>query len=246
MERITAIKDRLTLVQSPPQTFSETSGLYECDDCSDSGFEVISGKGARPCGCRLTKIREQRLAKVPPVFAGVNLADIKPMPAKHKSQAEFVPAMLADPSASFYFSGRFGTGKSTFLWALYKHAVEQNRPKVVVCTLSELLNEYKAFIQASIAGTEPKPPRLNADELRQKHTRYAIFLDDLDKAKPTEYAAEQLFEIVNAIYDFRHQVVVTTNLSVGKLVDHFDRADERYGGAIVRRLTYGAKIVEMF
>ena len=74
----------------------------------------------------------------------------------------------------------------------------------------------------------------------------ADIIDDIDKARPTEYAAEQFFEILNAIYEYQHQLVVTTNLRVKELADHFDRADERFGGAIVRRLTENAKIYEMF
>lgn len=209
-------------------------------------MEVVPGKGARMCECRVVKLREQRLAKIPAKFAGIELMNLKPMPNLHPFQSEIVPYMQNNPTKSYFLAGKFGTGKSTLMWALYQHLVTAGVGRIIVCTLSELLNEYKAFIQASISGDQPKYPRLNAEELRQNHTRYAIFFDDVDKAKPTEYAAEQFFEIVNAIYDFQHQVVITTNLGVAKLADHFDRADERFGGAIVRRLVDNARIVEMF
>jgi DNA replication protein DnaC len=158
-----------------------------------------------------------------------------------------VPFIRANPHRSYFLGGTFGTGKSLIMWALYRHAVSTDMPGIVVCTLTELLNEFKAFIQASIERRDDKKyPRIAAETLRQNHTRYAIFLDDIDKAKPTEYAAEQLFELVDAVYAFQHQLVVTTNLSVNRLVKHFERADDRYGGAIVRRITDGAKICEMF
>lgn len=194
----------------------------------------------------MQKVRNQRLSKIPTKFQGVSLADLEPDVNVHPRQLEFVPMLKANPRGSYFLGGRFGTGKSLMMWALYKQAVEDNVQRIVVCTLAELLHEYRAFIQASMDRTEPKYPRLNAEELRQSHTRYSIFLDDVDKAKPSEYAAEQFFELANAIYDYQHQIVLTTNLSVLKLKDHFDRADERYGGAIVRRLVDNAKIVEMF
>ena len=151
----------------------------------------------------------------------------------------------ANPEKSYYLAGRFGCGKTLVLWALYREAVLQDR-RVVACTLTELLNEYRQVIQDSMAGTPTTPPRLCAADLQQTHTRFNIFLDDLDKARPSEYAAEQLFEIVNAIADFQHRLVVTTNLSVAKLKEHFDRADERFGGAIVRRIMENTTRIEMF
>ncbi len=121
-----------------------------------------------------------------------------------------------------------------------------NDKRVVVCTLAELLHEYRTFIQCSINNQELVYPRLSAEDLRQDHTKFSIFLDDVDKAKPTEYAAEQLFELADAIYAFNHQIIVTTNLSLVKLVSHFEKADERYGGAIVRRIVDNSHIFEMF
>lgn len=181
-------------------------------------------------------MKSSRLSKIPPKFADVRLADIRP----RSGQGEIVALAKADPLQSFVLAGKFGTGKSMLMWALYREAVEREVPRLVTCTLAELLNEYRQFINGA------HPPRLNAEELRQTHTRYSIFLDDIDKARPTEYAAEQFFEIVNAIYEYGHQVVTTTNLRIGELVDHFDRADARFGGAIVRRLVDDAKVVEMF
>lgn len=206
-----------------------------CLVCNDTGFELTTN-GAKPCECRLRRVVESRLAKIPPRFSGVRLADIQP----RKGQEDIVRFAQANPQNSFFLAGKFGSGKSMLMWALYREAIERNQPKIVTCTLAELLNEYRAFINGA------PPPRLNATELKQNHTRYSIFFDDIDKAKPTEYAAEQFFEIVNAIYEYGHQIVTTTNLGVAQLVDHFDRADERFGGAIVRRLVDNAKIVELF
>lgn len=131
------------------------------------------------------------------------------------------------------------------MWALYREAVMNDR-KVIACTLTELLDEFKRFIQLSMANQPLVYPRLSAGDLKQNHTTYSIFFDDIDKARPTEYAMEQLFELANAIYDYGHQIVVTTNLSLTKLIEHFERADERFGGAICRRLVNNGMICEMF
>lgn len=208
-------------------------------------MEVVNG-GARFCKCRLAKIRADRLSKIPPKFAQFHLSTLEPDVNIHPAQAELIPFIKANPNHSYLLAGKFGCGKSLMMWLLYRHAIKETSRKVVVCTLAELLQEFRAFIQSSMNNETPKIPRLNAADLKQTEQPYSIFLDDIDKARPTEYAAEQFFEIVNAIYEYRHQLVVTTNLRIRELSDHFDRADERFGGAIVRRLTDNAKIAEMF
>jgi DNA replication protein DnaC len=165
--------------------------------------------------------------------------------ARHPGQAEIVSKIKTNPGGSFFLAGRFGCGKTHMMWALYRDAVMHDR-RTVACALSTLMGEYKRLIELSQAGQTLQYPRIAAETLRQTNTKYSIFLDDLDKARPTEYVTEQVFELIDAAYAYQHQLVVTTNLSVGKLIEHFDRADARFGGAIVRRLVEGATVVEMF
>ncbi len=199
----------------------------------------------KDCVCKLEKLRQKRLEAIPPMFHQVVLAKIQPMAEIHPKQKEFIPAMKANPFGSYFLGGKTGKGKSMLMWALYREAV-MNDKRVVAATLTELLDEYKRFIQLSMANQPLVYPRLSASDLTQNHTKFSIFFDDIDKARPTEYAMEQLFELANAIYNYQHQIVVTTNLSLNKLIEHFERSDERFGGAIVRRLVSNAQICEMF
>lgn len=200
---------------------------------------------SRKCVCVVRRIQAQKLSVIPPAFKLANLDNLEPDAARHPKQPAVIDAMRRSPEASYFLAGRFGTGKTYLMWALYRHAVMAGK-RTVVCTLSELIGEYHRFIQLSKAGQMLQYPRVGAEDLRQQHTRFSIFLDDVDKARPTEYVAEQLFELVDAIYAFGHQIVVTTNLTAAALAQHFERADERYGGAIVRRITEGATSAEMF
>lgn len=231
---------------------SESDPKFDCGICDDRGYEIVKQEfngrmyeAKKDCVCYLEKVRRKRLSVIPPKFANLCLAQIQPDESVHPLQKSFVPVLKTSPSDNFFLAGRFGTGKTLMMWMLYREAV-MNDKRVVACTLTELLNEYKVFIQASISGGELVYPRLSSGDLRQNHTRFSIFLDDIDKAKPTEYVAEQFFELADAIYAFNHQIVITTNLTAVKLIEHFERADERYGGAIVRRLMDNAHRVEMF
>jgi DNA replication protein DnaC len=60
-----------------------------------------------------------------------------------------------------------------------------------------------------------------------------LVLDDLDKARPTEYAAEALFTAVDARADGGGQLLVTTNLNGGELAR---RWPQPYGEALADRL----------
>ena len=225
---------------------------YECEKCKDSGRVYFKEEhfgriyeSQKPWVCVLERIRRKKLATVPPKFQNATIANLQVDITRHPKQAEFVPMVKQNPQGSYFLAGRFGTGKTHLMYALYHEAV-MNDQRTVICTLNELLNEYKLYIQASMNNQEVTPPRLLAGNLRQKHTKYSIFLDDVDKVKPTEFVCQEVFDLVNAIYDYEHQIVLTTNFSLQKLVEHFDRVDEQYGGSIVRRLVENTRICEMF
>lgn len=184
---------------------------------------------------------------MPEEYRSVCIADLEPRTDFHPKQAEYVTLIKSKPLNKFVICGNFGTGKTHFFWALYRAAIDANR-KCYAGTLRSLITEYQTAIEKS-QNQEAYILPVTADDFRQNHTPMSLFLDDIDKARPTEYVAEQLFDIVDAAYSFGHQTVVTTNLSIDGLVTHFGRADKdfgRFGGAIVRRLLDGAEEIEMF
>jgi len=209
-------------------------------------MEVVPGRGARACECLTSSIRQYLLGRIPERFAGCSLAAFEPDARRHPMQAEILEALRANPGANYFLSGSFGTGKTQFLWMLYRQAVEGRERHPLAYTLIGLLNEYRSAFDTAERRTEPARPKLTADVLRNASTKYAVFLDDIDKARPTEYVAEQVFDLLDASDDHGHQLVVTTNLPAVELIDHFERADERYGGAIVRRLLTNSTKFEMF
>lgn len=207
-------------------------------------MEIVPGKGARACECALTKQRNRLIAGIPGKFANVRLQNIKPDLAIHPKQAHVLNTLIQNPEGSYFFSGRPGKGKSMFMWALYRYAVERGTRTVVVCTLSDLLEEYRQVFRSLEAKEMPHIPRLLPENLQTNGRKYAVFLDDIDKANVTDYAAEQVYRLVNAIYEYGHQLVVTTNKSQRELIDQYNRRDESRGEPIVRRMIDGATVVE--
>lgn len=223
----------------------DTGRIYDKETATEGKFAGKIYTVVKDCICKPEMLRNKRLAEIPHRFKSVILREIEPDPEIHPLQEKIIPLMKETPFDNYFLAGETGKGKTMMLWALYREALMADK-KVVACTLTQLLNEYKNFINLSTNKQELVYPRLSAGELRQDHTRYSIFLDDLDKAKPSEYAMEQLFELSNAIYEFGHQIVVTTNLRYETLVKHFEKADERFGATIARRLVADANLCEMF
>lgn len=230
----------LTLVpaSSPVSNPTGSAETKACEKCLDGWIET--GAGLKPCDCRRQKADRKLLARIPPEYRSLSLETIKPDVERHPAQARVIPFLKVNPERSYYFSGRFGCGKTLFGWVLYRSAIEAGRP-VVGMPLPELLDELRDYE----ADREAKPT-LQPKQLMQDETRYLIFLDAIDFARPTGYAAEMLYRIVDAAYTFRHQLIVTSNLNREKLAEHWGSADR--GPAILRRILeiHGGYEEEMF
>jgi len=117
-----------------------------------------------------------------------------------------------------------------FGWLLYREAVEAGRIAVAL-PLSELLAQYRVWEKDS-----DKLASIMPEDLRQNRRRYFLFLDELEKARPSEYAGEMLFRLTDAAYSFGHQLVVTTNATKQGLAEHWSKNGDTYGVSILRRI----------
>lgn len=73
-------------------------------------------------------------------------------------------------------------------------------------------------------------------------SKTALVLDDIDKARPTEYGAEQIFLAVDQRIEHESPLLVTTNLTPGELASRFP---EPYGDAVASRLVGYCDTVEI-
>lgn len=241
MEGLSALKDllgRLTITQSETQ-----DELYNCDlGCFDTGWIVEEGKGARRCDCLSKAQRDRQLVRIPPEYRSYDLATLQADIDRHPKQAALIEAIRENPDTSLLLSGRVGCGKSLFGWLFYKAAVEQGRPSIAL-PLAELLLQFRRY---EMGGEQV--PDITFESLRTDKRRYLVFLDEFDKARPSEFASEQLFLLIDAIYTYHHQLIVTSNLDKDALRQHWSRASEQYGISIMRRLLEldGMTRVEMF
>lgn len=72
-----------------------------------------------------------------------------------------------------------------------------------------------------------------------------IVLEEFEKASVTEFTSRMLFELLNAIRDYGHQVIITSNKDWDQLREYWSRIDEVYGNSIMTRLA-GCTLIELF
>lgn len=215
----------------------------------DTGKVVIEVAGmagqlvAENCWCvRRTSARTQ-LKQIPPVFGKPKLSRLRARPEMHPNQARAIEFVKAHPNDSFLLLGKNFTGKSHLAWALVREAIASRR-SAVACSVSDLLYEFKR-VEIHAEGETVKTPRVTAEHLRKIGKPWLIFLDEFEKAKPSEFASVQLFNLLDAAKSFNHQLVITSNMNIHQLRDHWSRMDEIWGNSIMTRLR-DCHQVEMF
>lgn len=161
------------------------------------------------------------------------------LPSKHHVAIDSLdhPAGVVEAAARWaahggglLLTGRFGAGKT---WIAGAAAYGRLRTHRVIWTSAPLLF---ARLGSGI-GKETHDWALAV-----LASRDALVLDDIDKARPTEYGAEQVFLAVDQRVEHEASLLVTTNLTVSGLAE---RWPEPYGEAIASRLTGYCQVVRV-
>lgn len=139
----------------------------------------------------------------------------------------------ADTKRGICIAGGVGTGK-TFLASCFAVSLLRRQVDVRWSNVSDFLREVRSAF--SRGGSE-------LEVVKRFTTPTVLFFDDLGKERPTEWACEQLFSVINARYDAEMATVITTNYSLQELVarltprpDANGYADDTTARAIVDRL----------
>lgn len=155
--------------------------------------------------------------------------------AAYEAAVAFGAALVAKKRPqSLYVVGDIGAGK-TFLCSCLCTDLVRKGQRVVWRNMSEVLREIRAsFDRRDIQESEV---------IKGFISPQVLVLDDLGKERPTEWAVEQLFAIVNARYDEGKALIVTTNYGSEELArrltprpDANGYADDTTAKAIVDRL----------
>ena len=144
---------------------------------------------------------------------------------------------------SLFIAGDIGTGK-TFLASCLAADLVRRGHRVQWCNASGVLRDIRESFGNS---------RVSESEVLRRFTAPGtLVLDDLGKERPTEWALEQLFCILNERYDRQRPVIVTTNYGGEDLVrrltprpDVTGWVDDTTARAIVDRLRAMSNVIKL-
>jgi hypothetical protein len=83
---------------------------------------------------------------------------------------------------------------------------------------------------------------------RTRSDTWFVGLDDFHFGRSTRFAGEMIYRLLENVYAYRHQLVVTSQVDKEKLEQHWAEAGSGYGAAIMRRVSEieGAVCLSMF
>lgn len=146
-------------------------------------------------------------------------------------QEKCINMLRAKPEDSYLMLGPAGCSKTTYAVALYDQALRANwltNAPVWFWETKAMLDKFVAY--ATGRGEMPKPNSRLVENLYMQGKRCTLILEEMDKVKTTEYKLGELFDLINAIYKFNGQIVVTSNMTKEEFISTFD-------APIFRRLT---------
>ena len=136
--------------------------------------------------------------------------DVKPLPAQLPAQ-ERVKRFITLPSGWVYLHGVYGNGKTT-LAALAVNLLRRSGYDAVFANVPVFLSYLRRCLGSGQADEYPA----TLDYVQRVRV---LALDDLGAEKSTEWAAEQLYEVLNYRYVKRLPTIITSNLAPDGLGD---------------------------
>ncbi len=182
--------------------------------CDGSGFLVEEESNtAYDCACRrsqIARVRAARLeARIPTRYRALTLEQLEgDRLSMFAEPVRVVRRFITrieenlDAGRSVWIEGDVGTGKTSLAMLISKAALDVGRT-VAIYSLPRLLSLIRASI-GDDGGLVGFLDRLAGVDL--------LHLDDVGAENRTDWALEQLYSIVNARYEERRSIVMTTNL----------------------------------
>ena len=187
---------------------------------SDCPFETCDGGGfiydletntAYDCRCRAQRIARSKArtlsAVIPRRYRDVAFErpptnEIDPaIVAATRRYANTIDVQL-DAGRGLWFMGPPGTGKTTLAMLVSKAASDAGR-SVAIYSLPRLLNEIRDTHRSD---------RSHIDLLDRLTQVDLLHVDDVGAERTTDWVLEELYSIVNARYEDKRSMVITTNI----------------------------------
>ena len=241
-------------LDSGASEFSKTTGVEvaplravnftpePCLACHGSGMEVVPGKGALRCHCRLeqqqSKLLEQ--SRIPRRYENCTLANYRPAPNNGTQLQAFnfafkLVSEFPAVNRGLLFTGPVGVGKTHLATAILRGLVERGAP----C----LFYEFGALLQEIRDSYNPVSQASELKVLAPVYKAEVLVLDELGASKPTDWVHDTMMQIIGKRYNDRKLTIFTTNYRDVRQTPAEETLEDRIGTRLRSRLYEMCKTV---
>jgi DNA replication protein DnaC len=224
-------------------TGSANLNLAPCPDCGGTGWELVEGKGVRPCACKLAVRADLLLqqARIPSRFSNCAFDNFEARcPSLHRAlmtSRKFVEEYPIVDVGMLYL-GSCGVGKTHLAVSVLKELIRKGIPGLFY-DFRDLLKEIQDSYNPNTHNSELKilSPVFEAE---------VLILDELGASKPTEWVQETMTHIINKRYNERKVTIFTSNyldISIGSAYD--ETLTDRVGVRLRSRLHEMCRLIPM-
>lgn len=208
-----------------------------CEKCFGTGAELVPGKGMRPCSCQIPApgILLER-TEIPDRYRDCSFENYTPL---NESQVRAV--MYASTMAKGYpvdrgllIVGPPGSGKTHIATAALR-VIVLNGHRGLFVEFGNLLKQIQKSYDKNSSTTEW--------QVLSAITEVPVLvLDEMGASRPTDWARDILYQVINARYNQRRLTVVTSNFTDEPAVGD-ESLEDRIGKPLRSRLYEMSKTV---
>ena len=206
-----------------------------CDRCFGTGLEVLAGKGARRCECRLGDLSRRLFeqAHIPKRHEGCSLANYQPATDNVSQMLAFKQAhrlVREYPSAErgLLFAGPVGVGKTHLAVSIIRGLTE----KGTRC----LFYEHGSLLKEIQESYNPVSNNSEMSVLAPVYEAEVLVLDELGASKPTEWVLDMMTHIIGRRYNDKKLTIFTTNYTDERPSPACETLQDRIGARLRSRL----------
>ncbi|HWC76447.1 MAG TPA: ATP-binding protein [Blastocatellia bacterium] len=208
--------------------------IAPCPACGGTGWELVEGKGVRPCECKQTGRPEVLLAQanIPSRFSHCTFEGFETLcPSLTRAVMNTRKFVEEHPvvDVGLLYLGSCGVGKTHLAVAALKALIAKGIPG--------LFYDFRDLLKSIQDSYNPNTHTSELKILAPVFDAEVLVLDELGASKPSEWVQETMTHIINKRYNDRKTTIFTSNyldITIGSAYD--ETLTDRVGVRLRSRL----------